>query len=266
MITGTSPAFSSTSCTSPSKLRMRPRTSSWTTWRSVRARSEGEVPKTHVTENGSPRRTRRPRQRRHTISSPADWRALVEAPGPGDHILFWTTDSPLSDSILRAFVQGGLERRDLVAVLWPRSEHKDLHRRFQAMGVSLDFHITRDDLVLLDAEDYRPRDAEDEARISSVWEDLGSLVSSRRRPGLTLLGRVAPSLFESGDTERAEFVERMVRDRHGTARVLCPYRYRDLAMADLAGASRLVRLHSHTITSFGDERPLVESVGDRPRA
>jgi len=199
-----------------------------------------------------------------TISSPSAWRPLIETPAPGDHILFWSDDSASSDSIIATFVQGGLHRNDLVAVLWPNAERESLRGQCEAAGVSLDEHIVRGNVILLSAERYYPRDPHDETRIESLFDQLTDRVRVRRTSGLSFLGRIAPSLFERGDLVRAETVERVVRARLGTARVLCPYRAKQVSR--LAGAASLVRSHSHTITALGRDRFLVEHVRSRPRS
>src|SRR5712691_9786835 len=199
-----------------------------------------------------------------TISSPAAWRPLIETPGPGDHILFWSDDSASSDSIIATFVQGGLQRNDLLVVVWPNVERDSLRGQCETAGVSLDEQIVRGNVILLPAEQYYPRDPHDETRIESLFDELNERVRARRKSALSFMGRIAPSLFERGDPIRAETVERMVGARQGTARVLCPYRAKRVAR--LAGAASLVRSHSHTITALGRDRFLVEHVGSRPRS
>src|SRR5712691_5099820 len=199
-----------------------------------------------------------------TISSPSAWRPLIETPAPGDHILFWTDDSASSDSIMATFVQGGLHRNDLVAVLWPHAERDSLRRQCQATGVSLDEHIVRGNVTLMSAERYYPHDPHDETRIESLFDQLTDRVRAGRKSGLSFMGRIAPSLFERGDMVRAETVERMVGARLGTARVLCPYRAKRVGR--LAGAPSLVRSHSHTVTALGRDQFLVEHVASRHRS
>ncbi len=188
----------------------------------------------------------------------------MELPEAGSHILLWSDDSPSSDVILATFVQGGLRRGDLVAIVWPNLEREDLHRLCEAAGVPLPDHIVRGDVAVLSAEQHTPRDVQDENSVASLFDELSDLVRHRRKSGLSFIGRIAPFLFERGDVPRAEMVEEAVRARQGTGRVLCPYRPRALALAQMTGAGSLVRSHSHTITALGQGRFLMEKVGRGP--
>jgi len=183
---------------------------------------------------------------------------------PGDHILLWSDDSAASDSVIAAFVRGGFQRNDLLAVVWPTVERDTLRRQCETAGISLEEQIVRGNVILLSAEQYYPRDPHDETRIESLFDQLTDRVRAHRKSGLSFIGRIAPSLFEQGDPVRAETVERNVGARQGTARVLCPYR--ENRVARLAGASSLVRSHSHTITALGLNRFLVEHVESRPHS
>jgi hypothetical protein len=188
----------------------------------------------------------------------------MESPAPGDHILFWGDDSASSDSMIGAFVRGGLDRDDLLAVLWPSVERETLRGQCETAGVSLDEQIVRGNVILLSAEQYHPRDPRDANQIGSLLDQLAERVRAHSKSGLSFIGRLAALLFEQGDAVRAETLERMVEARRGTARVLCPYRSKQVDR--LAGASALVRSHSHTITAIGRGRFLLESVGSRSRS
>jgi len=135
-----------------------------------------------------------------------------------------------------------------LVVVWPNVERDSLRGQCETAGVSLDEQVVRGNVILLSAEQYYSVGPHDETRIESLFDQLTDRVRARRKSGLSFMGRIAPSLFERGDLVRAETVERMVRARQGTARVLCPYRAKGLALARLAGAASLVRSHSHTIT------------------
>ena len=146
----------------------------------------------------------------------------------------------------------------------PNLERDSLRQLCETADISRDEEIVRGNVILLSAEQYYLRDPHDETRIESLFDQLTERVGARRKSGLSFMGRIAPSLFERGDLIRAETVERVVRARLGTARVLCPYRAKQVSR--LAGAASLVRSHSHTITALGRDRFLVEHIGSRPRS
>ncbi len=192
------------------------------------------------------------------MSGLSGWRPFVESPPAGSHILFWSHDPATVASVIETFLNGALARKDLVALVVPRGEHADLHRRHRPQGTELDVHIARGDLIVAAAEEFLPRDERDEDAIVSLLEVLTDLAGTRGSSGLSFVGRIAPSLFEAGSRATAEMVERVLHGRRGEERWLCPYMTRRLSLRQVSEAGSLVSSRTHTITSLTDGQLLVE--------
>lgn len=193
-------------------------------------------------------------------TSTSEWRTILRASQPGDHILFWGDGPQSADEVFEIFLRGSMARDDLLGVVLPRKELAGMFERFRSQGIDLARLEDEGHLVSAASEDLFPRDLHDVTRITSALEGFHQTAAARGKAGVTLFGRVAPVFFERGDTAMAQMIEGVAHANRGSARILCAYDTRRLSISHLAEATAQVRLHTHTLTALRDGRIISERV------
>ncbi len=194
------------------------------------------------------------------MSDAEPWRQVLVNPGPGDHIILWSDESPESDEAIATFVRGGLARDDFVLVTMPRAELADLERRLRPHGIDLQELVNEGSVLRIPVDEASFENASDLEGLPAAIDSFLDLALSMGKSGLTVLGRVAPVYFESGDYGEAERIEHLAHENRRFSRILCVYNGKRLTLDRLREGVRVTRQHTHAMTALGKDRFFVEAV------
>jgi hypothetical protein len=181
-------------------------------------------------------------------------------PAPGTHAILWSDDSAACDQAIETFIRGGVERGDMIMVIFPREELADVQGRLRARGTDLDSLVDQGHLFRAVAEEAGPRGTDDVTRVSRDAFALREFARTVGKNGMTIVGRTAAVFFDRGDPEMAKLIERAQHESRGNSRILCVYSGRNLRAERLSGAVALTKMHTHALTSVGGGKFFIESV------
>ena len=195
----------------------------------------------------------------------AEWWMLIDGSKPGDHFICWLDRSAESEEVVEAFLRGAVMRNELLALILPAEEITSFLRGFGPRGLRLDrlaaegyLHVIPADGLLRDGEPPGPQ----------VTEAIKGLCAIARRQGnktVSVLSKLSSPAFERGEESIAEEIEGAIGSAARSVRTMCVYEAKNLYTLRLREAISLLRLHTHSITSFGDGQIVAEQVTKHSR-